>query len=283
MAKPEITVVVPTRERPESLARCLTALDAQTVDSIEVIVVDDGRPGNEAVERAVGRSSARRLLRSPRPGAAAARNAGAAAARAPLVLFTDDDCVPHPGWAAAVAGALREHAAAAGTTLTASPGDRLAVASQHVADYLTTSSLDSARRIRFAASSNLGCRTEVLRALPFDEGYPASGGEDRDWCARLIEAGHELSFVPDALVTHHQQLDMGSFWRKHTGYGRGARIFRRRHGAADTDGVRGFHLRLVGSAFRRDPVVGGLVCLAQVATAAGFARQALTEPRQGTA
>jgi len=279
VADPEITVVVPTRDRPDNLAFCLAALDAQTVSSMETIVIDDGRPGNEAVERAVGRSPRCRLLPAPRRGAAAARNAGVAAARAPLVLFTDDDCAPHPGWAVALARKLEEGVAAAGVTIAGSPGGRMALASQHVADYLTTASLDPSGRIRFGASSNLGCRTELLRELQFDGSYPASGGEDRDWCARLIEAGHELCFVPDALVTHHQQLTLEGFWRKHAGYGRGARIFRRRHGPSDTSGIRRFHLRLLRDAFRRGPAVGGLVCLAQVATAAGFAGQALDERR----
>ena len=204
VTEPEVTVVVPTRDRPDSLALCLAALDAQTASSMETVVVDDGRPGNEAVERAVAQSSRSRLLPAPRSGAAAARNAGVAAARAPLVLFTDDDCTPHPDWAVSLAEELKEGVAAAGMTIAAPTGNRMALASQHVADYLTSASLDSSGRIRFGASSNLGCRTELLRALPFDADYPASGGEDRDWCARLIEAGHELSFVPDALVTHHQ-------------------------------------------------------------------------------
>ena len=201
----------------------------------------------------MGSSPARRLVRTPRPGAAAARNAGVAVARGSFVLFTDDDCVPDPRWAGALAAALERDAAAAGATVTAPPADRMAVASQHVADYLTTTSLDSRGRIRFAASSNLGCRAEVLRELPFDEGYPASGGEDRDWCARLMGAGHALSFVPDAMVVHHQELTIASFMRKHAGYGRGARMFRRRHGSPDTKAVRAFHARLIREGFRRGP------------------------------
>jgi GT2 family glycosyltransferase len=283
VAEPEISVVVPTRGRPESLARCLTALDAQTArDSLEVIVVDDAEGGRDAAEGVTGEGPGRRLVRGEGRGAAAARNLGTTAARAPLVLFTDDDCEPRPDWAERLAAALRgETAAVAGSTVAASGGDPLALASQHVADYLTGFTLDRAGRTRFAPSSNLGCRAEVLARIPFDEGYPGSGGEDRDWCARLIESGHELVFVPDALVAHHQELTLGGFWRKHIGYGRGARMFHRRHGFPDTNGISGFHARLVWDAFRRGPAVGGLVCLAQVATAAGFVRQAVSDGQSG--
>jgi GT2 family glycosyltransferase len=280
VAEPEITVVVPTRERPESLARCLVALEAQTArDALEVVVVDDAGREAGAVKNTIGQRSGSRLVRGPGRGAAAARNLGAAAARAPLVLFTDDDCEPQPGWAETLATALQDEvAAAAGSTVTNSGRDSLAVASQEVADYLTKSSLDRAGRTKFAASSNLGCRAEVLDQIPFDEGYPGSGGEDRDWCARLIDAGHQLVLVPDARVDHHQRLTLGAFWRKHAAYGRGARMFHRRHGFPDSKAP-SFHAGLVRDAFRRGPAVGALVCLAQVATAAGFARQAVSEGR----
>jgi GT2 family glycosyltransferase len=280
VAEAEISVVVPTRGRPKSLARCLAALDAQTArDSLEVVVVDDSGERGVA-ERVVGEAPGCRLVRGTGRGAAAARNLGSAAARAPLVLFTDDDCEPRPDWAEALGSALREvTGAAAGSTVAESAGDRLGLASQHVANYLTGFTLDRAGRTRFAPSSNLGCRAEVLTRIPFDEGYPGSGGEDRDWCARLIESGQELVFVPDALVAHYQELTLGGFWRKHIRYGRGARMFHRRHGFPDTNGISGFHARLVWDAFRRGPAVGGLVCLAQVATAAGFVRQALSDGR----
>jgi GT2 family glycosyltransferase len=282
VAAPEISVVVPTYERPESLARCLAALDAQTArDSLEVVVVDDAGRRPDAVEDVVGAAPGRRLVRGDGSGAAAARNAGVAAARGPLVLFTDDDCEPRPDWAEKLASALRDEVAAAAGVTVAASGQELAMASQHVADYLTGFSLDRAGRTRFAPSSNLGCRAGVLERIPFDEGYPGSGGEDRDWCARLIESGQELVFVPDAVVAHHQQLTLGGFWRKHAGYGRGARLFHRRHGFPDTRGVSGFHAKLVSDAFRRGPAVGGLVCLAQIATAAGFVREVLSDGRKG--
>ena len=46
----EISIVVPTRDRPEALARCLGALASQDLDGIEVVVVDDGSRDRGAVE-----------------------------------------------------------------------------------------------------------------------------------------------------------------------------------------------------------------------------------------
>src|SRR5215213_1806643 len=74
-----VSVVVPTRGRPEALAMCVAALKAQTVP-VDVVVVED-------VE---GR------------GPAWARNEGVRLARGEVVCFTDDDCEPEVGWAEAL-------------------------------------------------------------------------------------------------------------------------------------------------------------------------------------
>src|SRR2546423_53810 len=79
--KARAAVIVPTRNRPGSLARCLDALaQQQGISNLELVVVDDGSVEPGEVRAAVG--SKARLLRSERPhGPSAARNLGARAAR----------------------------------------------------------------------------------------------------------------------------------------------------------------------------------------------------------
>src|SRR5690348_833883 len=81
--RPRVSVVVPTRDRPQLLRRCLAALEAQTLP-VEVVVVEDSE----------GR------------GPAWARNEGVRRASGEVVCFTDDDCAPVPGWAEALAGPI---------------------------------------------------------------------------------------------------------------------------------------------------------------------------------
>jgi glycosyltransferase involved in cell wall biosynthesis len=275
---PEVSVVVPTRDRPASLARCLAALCDQRGGPLEILVVDDGSRDGAAVRAAIEVAPDARLVESARRGPAAARNAGARAARAPVVCFTDDDCEPEPGWTAALASAIAGGApVAAGRTVNADPGNRLAEASQHVANFLAE---DSERAgPPFAASNNLAARREVFERLPFDESFPLAAGEDRAWCARLPARGLRLVHVPDAVVRHRQDLDARRFWRQHARYGEGARRYaRQRPGALPSS--RGLYPRLIATAFGRGLAVGGLVCLAQVATAAGYVRAAARERSQ---
>src|SRR5258705_2165999 len=96
---PTVSIVVPTFARPAQLRRCLEGiarLEAGT-SSFEVIVVDDGGP--EPLDTLVASSADGldiRLIRQPRGGPAAARNAGAALARGVFLAFIDDDCTPAP-------------------------------------------------------------------------------------------------------------------------------------------------------------------------------------------
>jgi glycosyltransferase involved in cell wall biosynthesis len=266
---PLISVVVPTRDRPDQLERCLAALGQQTASgSIEVIVVDDGSANRAAVEDVVRDRSQVRLVRRAGAGPAAARNSGVRAARGTYICFTDDDCEPRADWVERLAGSLsRGAAAAAGVTLSGSPGNPLAEASELIAGALSPAR--NGEGLAFAPSNNLGCRAELLAAIPFDETFPVAAGEDRDWCARLRAAGHVLVRESAAVVVHRQQLRFDDFWNQQLRYGRGAFRFRRGSGARSLEPPM-FYARLVRQGFRRGARTGLLVGLAQLGTAVGF-------------
>ena len=90
---PAASIVIPTRDRPCDLERCLAAIARDPIAGREVIVVDDDSRDRDAVALVASRMGAG-LVTGGGAGPAAARNAGARAARAPIVCFTDDDCEP---------------------------------------------------------------------------------------------------------------------------------------------------------------------------------------------
>jgi GT2 family glycosyltransferase len=271
---PAVSVVVPTRDRPASLRSCLAALDAQTAPSFEIVVVDDGSADADAVATVVAASSHARVVRADGAGPAAARNRGAEAATAPVVCFTDDDCRPGPDWIRAMVSRLDAGAdVVAGPTRNGRPTDRWATAAQTVTNHLVSQSTDPATgTVGFAPTSNLALRTRVHRTLPFDESFPLAAGEDRDWCDRLVASGGTIAFAPDAVVDHHQELGPRRFWRQQVRYGRGSQHLRRRSQGRGMQPAR-FYTELLLTGFGHGPAVGGLVLVAQVATAWGIARE----------
>lgn len=90
---PCLTVVIPTHDRPALLREAVESALAACPAHAEVLVVDDRSRAPAVTVLADLMSDGRlRVMPSPGPaGAAGARNAGVAAARAPLVLFLDDD------------------------------------------------------------------------------------------------------------------------------------------------------------------------------------------------
>jgi GT2 family glycosyltransferase len=277
--QPRATVIVPTRDRPASLARCLDALDRQEgIPDLDVVVVDDGSLDAAGPADAVGRSRRARLVRLDRPqGPAAARNRGTRETTAGVLLFTDDDCEADPRWAAELTAAIEGGAAAvAGVTTNGNVDDRVASASETILAYVQDRARTDTWTV-FAASNNLGCAAQVHAQIPFDEAYRY--GEDRDWCARLRAEGYTLHVVPAARVAHRQELVLSSFLRQQFGYGRGAYLFRRRHSGMGRFERPSFYTGLLQRGFSNGAVGGMLVGIAQAATAVGFAWEALARRR----
>jgi len=268
-SRPTLSVVIPTRGRPERLGVSLAALRQQTVPPLETIVVDDGSPDAGAVATVVAKGGAR-VVRQDGAGVAAARNAGVRVAQGACVAFTDDDCEAAPDWVEKLTGAIAGGAdAVGGRMINACPENPFDTALQVIQDFLSLTGSNSASSATYAPGANLACKTEVLLALPFDELYRGAA-EERDWCLRLNERGHVLVTEPAAIVYHRQELDFRSFWRKNVHYGRGAYTFRRAARRTRPLERPEFYRELVRRGFATGITVGILVLVSQVATALGF-------------
>jgi hypothetical protein len=89
--EPAVSVVIPTHDRREAVLCAVRSALAQTVQSVEVVVVDDGS-GDGTREALAGLGARVRYVRRDRNGGvSAARNAGIELARAPIVAFLDSD------------------------------------------------------------------------------------------------------------------------------------------------------------------------------------------------
>jgi glycosyltransferase involved in cell wall biosynthesis len=194
---PTVAVVIPTRDRPGRLARCLEALAGQVRPPDEVVVVDDGsaRPASEVADSFRPSLPITVLREDVSRGPAAARNRGWRAATAEYVAFTDDDCRPDSGWLAALAGALHGTIVAVGRTLPDPIDGRIAA--------VTDRSVDIERLDGGYLTCNIAYPRALLARLDgFDERFRRPFGEDTDLGQRAIAGGARPAFVPSALVYH---------------------------------------------------------------------------------
>ena len=210
--KPLYSVIVPAYQAAATIGLCLDALNAQTVtrDLYEVIVVDDGSTdGTGEIARCAGAQ----VIVQPNSGAAAARNRGAAVARGDLLLFTDADCAPVPGWIAAlVAPFVDEHVAGAkGTYLT----DQRALVSrftqlEYQDRYDRMADVES---IDFVDTYSAAYRRDIFLAnAGFDPAFRFD--EDQEFSFRLTEKGYRLVFAPAAQVYHRHNATLAAYIRR---------------------------------------------------------------------
>lgn len=197
---PIASIVIPTHDRAPRLDRALRALREQVVDGgFEVIVVDDA--SSDDTQAVLERWGAEpgftlRLERlEQNRGPAVARNVGWRAASAPVVCFTDDDCVPHRDWVAQLLGALATADLAQGRTVPAP--DQLANRGPF------SHTMDVPHQDGHYATCNVAYRRHVLEGVGgFDEAFARPYGEDADLAWRAIDAGATTTFVAGAVVEH---------------------------------------------------------------------------------
>lgn len=279
-------MIVPTRDRPDQLAECLSALAELDYprERFEVVVVDDG--GNvplDALCTRISPGTGVRLLRQANQGPGAARNAGAEVAGGELLVFTDDDCRPSRPWLARLAAHFEREpeGGVGGHTVNALSENLYAATSQMIIDAGYAHANRVQRSARFLTTNNLALPAAGFQAIGgFDPRFRTS--EDRDLCERWLAHGLALTYEPDAVVHHAARLDLSGFVRQHFAYGRGAYRFHRESARRGTDPARvdpAFYLALQRRPFRQAPprqalLLSGLLVLWHVVNAGGFAWQA---------
>ncbi|HZU11824.1 MAG TPA: glycosyltransferase family 2 protein [Chloroflexota bacterium] len=176
-----VSVVIVTRHRPALLRQALAAVERQSWQHREIVVVDNAGtlPAPEGV----------RLVRAPGVGLGEARRLGVEAARGEIIAFTDDDCRPDPGWIDALIAAFRSGAAGVqGKTVAArgTPGS-------HAVQVL--------HRDLLAQTCNMAYRRDALEKAGGVDPAFQRWFEDTALAARVLRQG-EIVFAPEAVVVH---------------------------------------------------------------------------------
>jgi GT2 family glycosyltransferase len=227
----DLTVVIPTRGRSEILDETLVALERQTVEGFDVVVVVDG------LDQQGSQRGSTRTIRVPKGGPGAARNRGVAETARELVLFLGDDMVPvpelvarhlarhnaEPSPAVAVMGTVQWHPRARGKGI-----HRWMDRSSLQFDFGGLRPGDDAGWIRFYSCNVSLKRSFFLSAGGFDPDF-SYYYEDMDFGRRLGEAGLILRYEPAALTRHRHSYDMGSIRRRFAGVATGERAMAAKH------------------------------------------------------
>ncbi|MDX1664022.1 MAG: sugar transferase [Candidatus Promineifilaceae bacterium] len=210
--RPAISVVVPAHNARATIEGCVVALGQQTLDPAcyEVIVVDDGSTDDTG---ALAQAAGAVVLHQQRGRPAAARNAGALAARGEIICFTDADCEPVPDWLAQLTAPFVDPEIIGCKGIYATRQRSL------VARFVQVEYEDKYDRLRqqetidFIDTYCAAYRREVLLANDgFDTSFPYL--EDQELSFRLAARGYTMVFQPEAVVYHRHAATAVDYLRK---------------------------------------------------------------------
>ena len=220
---PQASIVIPVYGQWEHTLACLRALAAHPPRAaFEVVVVDDASP-DASGERLARIAGLRVVSRPVNGGFIAACNDGAAAARARVLVFLNNDTVPQPGWLDALLDTFASHP---GTGLAGAqllyPDGRLQEAGGVVFsdgsawNYGRFAAPDDPRFAYVREADYVsGAAIAIPRALfkqlgGFDRRYAPAYYEDTDLAFAVREAGLVVRYQPAARVVHDEGATSGT-------------------------------------------------------------------------
>ncbi|WP_210492863.1 mycofactocin biosynthesis glycosyltransferase MftF [Patulibacter sp. SYSU D01012] len=225
----DVTVVIPVRDRPDELARCLRALGGHP----HVTVVDDGSRDAPAVARVAAAHGARLVRREASGGPGVARNhALRAGVATSLVAFLDSDCVVPPGWLDGLVGHFRDPVVGGVAPRVRGQRDGDATIERWAA---ARSPLDlGPRPARVAPGTRVSyvpTAALVVRRSALGDGFDEAlrYGEDVNLVWRLHDAGWALRYEPSVVVDHREPARWAAFLGRRFRYGSSAGPLARRH------------------------------------------------------
>ena len=219
---PPMSVVICTRDRSDSLARCLESIARLDYPVFEVVVVDNA-PSTDETRRVAARHRVR-YVEEPTPGLDWARNRGIAESAHELIAFTDDDVRVDPGWLRGLARGFFDDTVGLVTGFVA-PGS-LATRAERLFELsyggmgkgfaprtLRPAAMDAFRLIathHLGVGANMAVRRDALARVggfdtALDVGTPSHGGGDLDFFHRVLVAGWAVHYEPSAVIWHYHR------------------------------------------------------------------------------
>lgn len=214
---PDFSIVIPSCCRPDLLRRCLASVQTHAPRGTEVVVVDDGSPG-QAASHVAAEFCTRIVRRQRASGFCAAATAGVRAARGTVVEVLNDDTEVTARWADAALAHFDDASVGAVAPLVLFPacaGQQTPCVDSAGDAYdaggfawkighgrrLTPDLLRPRAVFGASASSAFYRRELLLRAGAFPIEFGAYF-EDVDLSFRLHRAGYRIVFEPESHVYH---------------------------------------------------------------------------------
>lgn len=232
----ELSVVIPTYNRLDTLRHVVPALLGQQTDAAFELLICDSNSNDGTAEYLAGVAAEHpnvRHLPGAYTGRAMARNAGISAAQGTVVVFNDSDIIADPGLMQAHLARHREREdiAVVGWEVQVANLEAYAYKRDHPGERGSLHPPDRKKLswLYFLTGNASVRREHLLRVGGFDESFTGYGHEDLELGYRLQQAGISIVYEPRAVNYHVQDVPHEDQVEKMKLAGRSTARFYRKH------------------------------------------------------
>lgn len=242
----EVSIIVPTCDRPESLRRCLKHLFTQDTDYRYEVIVVNNKPEENDCGAVLGDFPQVVALQEARAGASYARNTAIYHSRGQLIVSIDDDVVVPPDWLDQLLAPFEDPETWVVT------GQLLPLSLEKETERLFESycglgrgeerftadgewfkqSKEAVRGWEFGVTANAAYRAALFRdpkvgllEETLGVGSPVGGGEDPYFFYRVLQAGYKLLYCPEARAWHEHRQTRAALTRQIYNYSKSASAY----------------------------------------------------------
>lgn len=213
----DLSIIIPTYKRHQSLARTLQSLKSQKSDlTFEILIIDQNVPGFLAKHLSPDLLEICTIIQQEKPNVSAARNKGYAFSKSDILLFMDDDLVADPTFLQKVADLFRQnsfiHCLSPLIYSQGKKNDELKNRNKDIKGhkenlFVISNPISAAFFVRKSTYEKVGGFDPFL----FDY---CKSTEDNEFFIRLQKHGEKIYYDPSLDILHEEEIEGGCELRK---------------------------------------------------------------------
>jgi len=221
-----VSIIVPVKNGEQNIENCLNAIFKQTIDPLEVIIVD-GYSTDRTIE--IVKKFPVKIFYENYGTVGGARRVGVENAIGTYVAFTDSDCIPKLDWLENLIKEFNEDiVGVGGATINVGNGIWRKTIALALDSFLGSANSVQDRAIKYKkqVKSISGCncsyrRCDLMRIGNFNQNLAFN--EDTELNKRLLKIG-KILYTPNSIIYHHQDRGLKEFFKRIFLFGQGRAI-----------------------------------------------------------
>lgn len=211
LKQPLVSVLIATRDRPQTLLKCLVSVFDQDYPNFEVLVLDDNSETHDICEilsEELGGKKVKCFRSNKRIGVAGARNFLMKKSKGEIFLFIDDDAVFSSN--DCISRTVRHFRGDTGVGIIAfkiinhtGEREKLLVPFSQYCRFKHPDVIENKQTVSYYLGGGHAINRKVIEQCGLYQDNFGFGGEELDLSYRVVQAGMKILYAPDIVVHHY--------------------------------------------------------------------------------